>query len=212
MSSLFRSPVLASACVLGLAIIAGSALRSSASPAGVPAQIQPRVALVNLELINKLTELQDRNRAIAAHADQLKKTLDDMGEQIKAVDNELATVIPPTDHKRRNEKQAEKIELQGLREARSRMYQQIINLEQGDVVRELYLKLNAVVAQIAAKDGFDLVVLDDSSLKIPERATAEEYGSLLKQRTVLFRTDAMDITDRVLTVLNNEYAAKGGKP
>jgi hypothetical protein len=29
---------------------------------------------------------------------------------------------------------------------------------------------------------------------------------------VLFRTDGLDITDRVLTVLNNEYAAKGGKP
>jgi len=211
-TSLMRSPAFASACVLGLAIVAGSAMRTGAAPTPRPTvAIQPNVAVVNLELINRLAELGDRNKAIAAHADQLKKVLEDTSDKIKAIDAELETGIPKSDVKRRAEKQAEKIELEGLRDARGRMYQRIINLEQGDVIRELYLKLVAKAQDVAVKGGYDLVLLDDSSLKIPERATAEEFGLLLRERSVLYRNPAMDISDRILTIMNNEYASSGGK-
>lgn len=207
-----RATIVVSACILGAAFVAGSALRVTARPAEVrPAATPATIATVNLEaVINKLTELKDRNVEVEKRAGDLKKKLEQTTEQIKQIETELQTVIPTTDKKKRAEKLAEKLELEGLRETRLRTYQRIINLEQGAVIKDLYEKLIHVVDGVAKREGYDLVLLDDSTFKAPENASDEELGAWLRQRHVLSRGDTLDISDRVLTIMNNDYAAARG--
>jgi Skp family chaperone for outer membrane proteins len=209
--SFLASPALAGACVLGLCILGAAAVASHAraNAAAAPAPFAPKIGLVNLELMNRLTEFTDRNKEIQAHLEAYQTKINDTRERAKAIATEIETVIPRTDLKRRAEKLGEKLELEEQLKTMSSIYQRLINLEQGDLVRELYLKLTAEVKTLAQEEGYDLILLDDSSLQIPERATAEDFGSLLRQRNVIYRTDALDISDLVLTRLNNAYAVKG---
>jgi Skp family chaperone for outer membrane proteins len=209
-SAVRRAPAFAAAALLAAGLAGGLTLRSVATPAAPAAPIQPRVAVVNLELMNNLTEFADRGKEVQSHLDTYQKEIQDMADRIKAIDNELEVTIPKTDLKRRGEKAGERLKLAEQLQTSRKIYQQIINLEQGDVVRELYGKLVVTVKALAEKEGYDLVLLDDSGLRIPERATAEEFGGLLRQRAVLYRADALDISDHILTRMNNEYATKGG--
>lgn len=210
MSSTFlRSPAFAAACVLGVAIVASTALRVGATPA--PAQATPTsVAVVNLQVINQLAELKDLNDGVSARAAQYQKTIDGLNDEIKAIKNELDNTIPKTDRQRRMQREADMYLLMQRKESSVKAFSELLNIDQGAVLMALHDKLVATVSALAQKEGYDLVLVDDTSFHAPERATDDQVSIWARQRSILYRNSAIDLTDRVLTIMNNEYAAGKG--
>src|SRR5262245_50293628 len=87
-SRLFRSPL---ASILGVAIIAGAALHTSATPTLAPAPPTPvTVALVDLgRLMDGLHESASRNEANVAEGKKLQKELDTLTDQVEKLQNDL---------------------------------------------------------------------------------------------------------------------------
>ena len=123
-------------------------------------------------------------------------------------------MIPKDDKAKRIERLAQRVELEATYEARGKAYQRMIDLDHGDILNDLYPKAVAAVQAYAAKEGYDVVLLDDRPMQLPDSGSVKEYNEVIQKKRVLFAKDGTDITDQLITVMNNEYAAsiKKSKP
>ncbi len=203
-----KSSVLA-AFILGSAFVAGSAIQSVATAnrenlSGAPTSI----AVLDLaRVMNSLNELKDRNDQTLVKGKGMKEKLDEIANQIKAIDAELKDVIPKDDKSRRLERLAQKFELEATLEARAKGYNRMIDLDHGDILNDLYPKAMAAAKDFALKNGYDLVMMDDRPIPMPEAGSVKDYNDVIQRKRVLFARDGMEITDPVITLMNNEYTA-----
>ena len=51
------------------------------------------------------------------------------------------------------------------------------------------------------------MLLDDRPIQMPETGSVKDYNDVIQRKRVLFAREGMDITDQLITVMNNEYAA-----
>jgi Skp family chaperone for outer membrane proteins len=221
-SSRFSGSKLALAAAFGLAVVAGLEMRSLARPEPAPEMAAPTVVgIVDLEkLMNGLAELNDRNNSLNNRKTALQNQLNDIKKQIDGIDNDLKNNIAPSDVKARTEKLAQKFELEALYEARGKAYQRLIDLENGDIIRELYEKVTTTVSAFAQKNGIDLVILDDRAITFPDntkRVSVKEVNAIIESKRILYAGASVEITDRVLDLMNNEFKAginvgKNGTP
>jgi len=196
---------------LGLAMLVGMEVRSFARPepsANIAPSAPAVIATVDLEkLMNGLTELSDRNKSLNQRMEVRAAQLNDIKKQIDAVENDLKNNIAENDTKSRTEKLAQKFELDATFEARRNAIRGLVELENGDTIRELYQKTLSYVEAFAQKNGIDLVLFDDRSISFSKRAGVKEVNETIADKRILFANSTLDITQAVLSAMNNEYAA-----
>jgi Skp family chaperone for outer membrane proteins len=204
--------VMVAAMVVG-AGLAAVALSPSASVAtttlqGSGAAPGHRIAVVDLErLINGLKETGERNKELETKAAEWQKELDELTETLKSAETELNTVIPKGDNPQRRQKLREYLEMRNQAQTRQRFYQELIELERGGIIGGMYGKVQEAVAAVARSNAIDAVLLDDRKIDIPENAPLGQVNATLQSKKVLFVAEPLDITDQVLTRLNNDFAA-----
>ncbi len=202
---IIRSP-LAAAIIVGAGLVAGNAMRVSARPAPAPAASS--VAIVDLAtLMDGLEELKQKNAEVGAKGAQYQKQISDLNDQIKQVEQDLDVNIPKDDAKRRVEALGHRAELISLRDARKNGLQAQFDLEKGDVLRSIYNKSLAAVDTFARQEGYDYVLLNDTSMTLPPGATFRDYSDMIERRRILYARQGVDVTDRIVTIMNNDYAA-----
>lgn len=84
--------------------------------------------------------------------------------------------------------------------------------DQKRLVKARFEKIQAAVAEVAQRDGIDLV-LSSSQPEFPDdldRVKAEDLSAIMRQRNVLFTSPRTDLTEQVLALLDAKYKAAGG--
>jgi Skp family chaperone for outer membrane proteins len=84
--------------------------------------------------------------------------------------------------------------------------QNMANIEKNHI-REIYDKITAAVKIVAESKKLDMVISEQSP-KLPDdmsNITPAQLGAVLSQNSILFKTDAVDITSDVLTKMNADY-------
>jgi len=204
-----KSPSFAAACVLGVAFIAAAAFQVGAragTAAAPPAPVS--MAMVDIpKLFNNLQENADRNDLVIVKGKGYENELKGLAAQITQKDNELKTVIPPSDKRRILKANAEIYELETTIEARKKIYQRTLDLDKGEISNEVYPKVTDAIKRFAAREGFDLILFDDRSTPLPEIGTFRDYNEQIVRKRILFAKDGLDVTEQILTMMNNEYAA-----
>jgi Skp family chaperone for outer membrane proteins len=194
----------AAGLVLGTVALTRSTI---ATPAPAPAPVS--VAVVDLQrLINSLVELADRNKELDIIGADFNAKIDELTVRAKAIEAELKDVIPKDNRQARAAKNAELIELQTQLDARKRVSTSLFDLRRADVIRELYAKASKNVADFAARDGYDIILLDDRSISISETGSMNSLMQQILAKRVLHAASTIDLTDRMITQMNNDYAAK----
>ena len=74
-------------------------------------------------------------------------------------------------------------------------------------IRRIYEQIKASAEAIADERGYDLVLVHDSVVPIPENS--QEILSQISSRRVLFARVQMDITEALITEMNKAYRAGG---
>ena len=71
---------------------------------------------------------------------------------------------------------------------------------------DLYVEINDAVKVIAEREGFDLVLWNDSEAKIRDLATMppNQAATLISSRHVFYASEAIDITQTVTDFMNND--------
>jgi Skp family chaperone for outer membrane proteins len=187
-----------------LTVTASSEL--SPGPAPAPVQAKSGVAVVNLErLMEKLDEVKALNDELKISFDERQKQLTELSERVKSLEAEVKLL--PAEDKGRRLKYAEYLETLQIANARKEIYQRLIDLDKGDLIRRMYNKMQQSVGAFAAKEGFEMVVLDDRGIELPEQGTQDQMNAAIQAKRVLFAADALDVTDRVANWMNTEYAS-----
>jgi Skp family chaperone for outer membrane proteins len=206
MTIMKKSSVLAigALCVAGL--IGATELRASGG--AISALVAPKTAvgIVNLEeVMKKLTEAEDLRKQLGDVAKKREDELVELDKKVKALEEEVKLI--PDGAKDRFEKIAAREEAKLMGRARQSAYQELMDLDSGEVVRRMYMKIVDAVEVFAKKEGYELILLDDRLIKLPEVGKVNTMNAAIQARRVLFAENAIDITDRVVTLMNAEYKA-----
>ncbi len=206
----FSTSALALIVAAGLAATSITAL--SSRPAGTATLAAPptAVAIVDMQkAINDSTEIKARNEALKVRAEARMAELDKFKKDLKdLVDS--AKLLPegsPDAVKAR----AEAVVKNATLEAQFQAYKQLTDIESGDILGDIHAKVIAAVDAIAKRDGYQLVLADDRAIVPPKGRPVEDVGNAINQRRVLYADPSIDITERVLTAMNNEYEAGKAK-
>lgn len=195
------------ACVVAVAGVAVSAARSANTRLAPPATV---VAIVDMQkAINGLDELKARNDANQKKADARVAELTKIRDEIKKQNDELekSAQMAPAGNTDIMNKRAELMVRAQTLDAQAAAYKQLTRLDAGDVLRDMHGKVMAGIDALAKREGIDLVLADDRALEIPNPATDEEVGRAINAKRVMYASPTIDLTQRVLTQVNNEFNA-----
>lgn len=200
---------LAGPLFVGAALAAGGFLYATANAVPAPAQVsQPaKVGIVDMTtLINGLSELKDRNAAMKPILDQRLSELEQLQQQAKQLEADLKDNIPSTDVQRRIETRTQLQEATNNLKLRKERWDMTIDLRNAQIVRELYAKASLAISEVAQRDGYDLILLDDRPLELTEFSSVNQLREEVLSKRILFAAPTLDITQRVLTAMENQYA------
>ncbi len=178
---------------------------ASANAARPPAQ-PTAVATVDLPAILDGLEEKGRHEAeLQAVIQTSQAKLDDLTKRLENIQADLEAL--PRDTPEWRAKFYEGLELQQQAEVRKQTLTQTISLQRGESLRTLYLKIESGITKIAEREGYDIVLLDDSKFPLPQQAADSNMERAILSKTVLYAHDSVDITQAVITLVNNEYRA-----
>lgn len=190
---------------VGIGALAVGELRAwGVAPAAVPAAPKTSVAIVNLEkLMAQLDETEVLNKELKSTFDKRKKEFEEVVNRARALETERDML--PAESRERRQKAADAAEAKKMAEARHTIYQALIDLDNGELIRAMYTKIIASINSFSQKEGVDLVMLDDRGITLPTSATQSQVNSAIQAKRVLFASDTIDITDRLAKIMNADY-------
>jgi len=190
---------------IAMLLCAAFVLRANANSARPPAQATA-VAIVDIvDIIAGLNEREVLEGQLNSRMESRQSQLDEVVEALKVLEADIQMLTPGTDEHR--EKLQEGIEKQALAKTRREVLSQIVSIDMGNVMAELYKKIEMAVNQIAEREGYDIVFFDDSKFELPQDAPNADVYRAIITKSVVYRHDSIDITDQVITLMNNEYSA-----
>jgi Skp family chaperone for outer membrane proteins len=187
-------------------LIAAVAWQAGANNASRPPAQDTSVVTVDIvEVIDKLVERGVREDELEANKDNRQAQLEEIADQIRILEADLKVSTRGTDDYKDKIRQA--MEIQAVYKARGEALNQILSIDRGNVSRELYQKINDAVNRIADREGYDIVLFDDSLFPIQEDAPYQEVFRSIITRNIIYHHNSTDITDQVITLMNNEFTA-----
>ena len=191
-------------------LVAAGLLLASALLAGVQAVAEHALPLltptvvgtVDLEgTFNGLQEWDQLQVSLSQRADGMQEELNRRQEELEGLEADLEDYPESSDKFKQAMKryQMAAIELQGY----VQFQQQKQKRYNDDKIFELYDKIKASAKALADEQGYDIILVDDSIVAIPENS--ENILAQISSRRVLFARGEMDVTDRLIEVMNSEY-------
>ena len=191
----------------GLVLLLSSALvlTAGATASRPPAQA---TAIATVDIMNIIDGLNERGVLEQQLDDRMagrQAKLDEVVEQLKVLEADVQMLTRGTDEHR--EKLREGMEKQAVAQARREALSQIASIDMGEVMAGLYTKVELAIQNIAEREGYDVVLFDDTSFDLPEGSPNPDVVRAIITKSVIYRHDSVDITQQVITLMNNEYNA-----
>lgn len=172
-------------------------------------RVQPATAIAVVDfskVLDALQEPKDRDADRRARAQQLTEELNRDKERLLKLEEEINKMKADTPEWR-------DMVLRGLQEsaalrARQETHQAFLDREKLEFLREIYAKVSETVNRIAKRDGWEIVIIDDRSIRIPPtEAGRNSIDAAIASKRVIFAAERVDLTSQVITQMNNEYQA-----
>ena len=187
-------------------VIAAAAWQAGAKNASrPPAQPTVVVTVDIVEVIDQLEERKVRESQLDANKSARQDQLNEVLDQLKVIQTDLEVLNRNTDEYKDKVRQA--MEMQAVVKARGEALNQILSLDRGNVTREMYQKITNAITRISDREGYDIVLFDDSLFPVAENVPFSDVYRSIISRSVIYRHESVDITGQVVTLLNNEFTA-----
>jgi len=195
------------AFLLGFLFLAAGVMRSGTTIVGAAPVSAPAIATIRIsDVINGLEELKDREA-------ELKLFIKDQRAGIKAIGEDLQNTVDELNLLPQGSPQRKAMVQKAMRlrlnlEVEGEISGQLIDQRRGEVYSEIFGKIKDASAKLAQREGYHLVVTDDSDVEInPD--TEQRVRSGILSRRVLFSDPALDLTDELILMMNNAWNAGG---
>jgi|JRYH01.1.fsa_nt_gb Skp family chaperone for outer membrane proteins len=206
---LHRAPIGLIALTLAVSAFGVAFNASRADASNIRAAGASAVAVMDLaKLLEGLAEREYMEKELNAQIEKRQAELDKVTGEITRMTDDIKVMAEndPNRIERIRDLRIKEVEARALRQ----FVQEQLSLEKGRMLAALFKKVQAAVADISARDGWDIVMIDDSSIDLPEMANEQQMLQMILARRVLAATDSVDITDEVRTLMNNQFNA--GRP
>jgi Skp family chaperone for outer membrane proteins len=209
-----RSKITVLAAVAALVGVGAASWRAGAYAPSLAAP-PTSVAIVDLTtVIGSLKEVQVRNESLEAQKKADDAELKKIADELRKAQEDFTSGVIDADSPEGRRKRADMFEKQALGRARKEAFEGVRDLQAGEGLGQMYDKILATVSQLAAKDGYDLVIVDDRSIVFPkdekgrlQNVSKNQAEAIMSTRRILFAVDRIDITQQVVQKMNAEYNA-----
>ncbi|HVZ93624.1 MAG TPA: OmpH family outer membrane protein [Phycisphaerales bacterium] len=191
------------AAVLGLvaAMFVGGV--ASAAPQALP------FAVIDInKVLNKLDEKTDRENELKTYIKQLGDTIEGTQKELDVEQGNLK--ILPANTPQFDESKEKVVRLTAKVRLDREMSNALVEDRQTRMQLALFNKIQSATQRLAKKDGYAMVIADDSKTDIPPAAQPDRIQAAMVNRRVVYADAAVDISDQVANLMNNEYKAGGG--
>lgn len=194
------------AAVIALGALSGSVGARLASKPAPPAA--PIIATLDLEaVVTGLNERTDKEASLKSELANYQSKVDKLAEEVKAMQKSLENEPDGVGKM----KMAKDFRDKAVRLEFEKQYaQRLLGELQGEMLRELYLKMVKAAQAQAKKNGYALVLASDERVQVPSGDPTDVTRAIAMKRMLHVDT-SLDITQEIITLMNNEYAA-GRKP
>ena len=200
--------------VVALAVSALVLFRPSAGASSVSSASPTPVAVVDLfRVINSLDEFKAISDQIAASTETANAEIERLDAEIEGLREDLQGLDRDSDAFDELFRELDmKASFRELRASR------LIRWQSEDSARlliDLYEKAVEAVAEVAQRDGWEMVVHTGQQTAVPRNPNVRAEQAMnfveewIQSRRVIYAGDRVDISDSVITHMNNQYAAGG---
>lgn len=170
------------------------------------ASAQTKIGIANTaRIFNEMQETRDLRDRVNQERQALVETERQKQQQIRALQEGRDALRPdaPEYQKRNEELMRQTIEYRIWGET----VQQNLQRTQKQQVARLFEKIEAASSEIAQQQGFDLILAQQHN-EVPtdqEKISPEQFTAMMAQRNVLYNSEAIDLTDEILALLDQKY-------
>lgn len=201
-----KTPARTLAISAGIALIAALAAALGAGVAATRQAAPTTVAVVDIDRLSlELEEFKIPAEQFRGKQAGWSKELQALDASMKKADEELQ-LIPETDLDARIAKIIQRSTLESELKTKSQLFQQASDLEQVKLFKSMYDRIADGAQRIAKRDGIDVMLVDDRVFVIPVTSRTAQSDAL-ESKKILFASESVDLTDELLTMLNNEFNA-----
>lgn len=172
------------------------------------------VATVDLvKVITSLEEFKTVDQRIKADGQKKTQEIERLTKEIEGLQEDLKSLDPSSDA---YDQMFRELNMKlGFRELRGSMLIRWQSEDNARVLTELYEKALLAVAEVAQRDGWEVVVHRGQNLAVPRNpnvraeAAMDFVENFIQTRRVIYSGNAVDISDSVILSMNNRYARGG---
>jgi Skp family chaperone for outer membrane proteins len=161
------------------------------------------VAVVDVQkAFDALAEKDQIEADLRAEAERLKLQEEDKKKSIRELqaDLEILAQGQPAWKAKKEQLDTGLIELQVWRNFET----QKLNRERGVQIENLYRKLTDSIGRVAGQQGYDVVLFKEKPVEF-RGAEPQQIPTLIQVRKVLWSADDLDVTNAVITDMNNQF-------
>ncbi len=200
--------------ILALAVSTIALFRPTADASTVVQASPTATATVDLfAVIAGLDEYKARQQSLERNAQERQSEIEQLPAEIGGLEEDLASLEHGTDA-------FEMVRREPTMKSRFRelRLQTLLNWQAEDTAAmtyELFGKAATSVAEVAERDGWEIIVHGGQPMSIPPNMNLRPETAVaavrewIDSRRVIYSSDAVDITESVIQHMNNKYAAGG---
>lgn len=161
------------------------------------------VAVADLQRVfENLNEKVQLEADIQSQAEQIKQEQDKRQRELQLLKGDLDLLAPdtPAYQQKQSQLEQEAIQLQ----AWMAFQQKKLQRERVAQIENLYQKVLDTLSAISKQNGYDVVLFKEQDVDF-KNAKPEQLSGAIQVRKVLYAADDLDITDQVITRMNNDF-------
>lgn len=197
------------AVITAALLLAAGAWRAGANNA---ATARPTVvATLDLQkLINGLDELAAKQKEFDRFREDLKAKVEKKKKDVDDAEAALKVLVAGTPEFRVKQEEFRRLTLELKFEGE--FAGNMIDERRGIIYAAIFKKITEASARFAKQNGYDLILSDDTKAEMPEVGMENQIRALIVSKRVIVAGDGVDVTDAMLTMMNNEFkVGAGGK-
>lgn len=154
------------------------------------------------KVYNSLKERDEIDADLSSQRRAFQEEDDARQETLKALQDDLKILPPEGDafDAKKRELEYKVIELQAWRQFKQRQLEQEAALQK----ERLYRQITSAIGDVARLDNYDMIFYKEADIDF-SGANAKQLDALIALRKVLWAKDDLDITDRVVQKMNNDF-------
>jgi len=193
----------------GVACLAMGVIATAVALGQNAMQAEPTaVAVVNVQKVfNSIDEKQAINAKLNKRSRSLSKQQKSKKKKLQQMRSKLDVLKPGSEQYKQQQSELERqmVDSQAWQKFEKQKLEQFRSLQ----MKKLYRKIADAAGRVAKDNGYDLVLYDEGDSDFNFQS-AKQLSTMIQMRKVLWSREGMQLTEQVITRMNNQFQSEGG--